>query len=344
MYKAKLSRNIIQGLLALAFTSTAAYGQANMPKEIRMLEQGGPSGESIEQGYIKPFTEKTGIKVIRESPSSVGKLQVMVRSKNIPHVLVELGATNVVQARALDLLEPLDWDAIAPDPMYPEAKWPDAFGYQYFSTIMAWGKGEKAPESWQDFWNVDDFPGKRSLPDYPNYSLPLALLADGVNPEDLYPLDIDRAFASLDKIKDHVAVWWKAGAQAPQLLEDKEVQYAAAWSGRVIGNPAMEYTYKQGILQPAYFVVPKGADPESKAAAMKLLHEMSVAEHQLVAAQIVPYTGPSPEMEKLLDQDKANDYPTSEMNRKVQILADPVWSAENAQAIEKRWQEFKLGL
>ncbi|MFP5405752.1 MAG: extracellular solute-binding protein, partial [Gammaproteobacteria bacterium] len=277
-------------------------------------------------------------------PTSVGKLQAMVQSKNITSTLVELGATNVVQARALGLLEPLDWAAIDPAPMYPEARWPDAFGYQYFSTIMAWQKGAKKPASWADFWNVKDFPGKRALPDYPSYALPLALLADGVKPENLYPLDLDRAFASLGKIKDHVAVWWKAGAQAPQLLEDKEVKYAAAWSGRVVENPKLEYTYNQGLLMLSYFVVPKGADPASKAAAMGLLHEMSQLKNQVVAANIIPYTGPSPDLEQAIAKEKADDYPTSETNKKAQTLADPVWTADNAKAIEKRWQEFKLGL
>lgn len=336
---------ICKGLLMLAAASSMAYAQVkDAPKEIRMIEQGGPSGDSIEQAYIKPFTQKTGIKVVRESPSSLGKLQAMVQSKNITATLVELTMSDAVQARALGLLEPLDWAAINPAPMYPEAKQPDAFGFQYSSTIMVWQKGAKKLANWADFWNVKDFPGKRSLPDYPSYALPLALLADGVKPENLYPIDVDRAFASLQKIKGQVAVWWKAGAQPPQLLEDKEVMYAAAWSGRVVGNPKLEYTYSQGLMSLAKFVVPKGADPASKAAAMGLLHEMSQAKNQAIAANIISYTGPSPDLQKIIAKDKINDYPTSEANKKVQVLNIPSWTPDNVKLIEKRWQEFKLGL
>lgn len=338
---ASLRQAVSTALLAFGLSASAAYAQV---KEIRMLESGGPSGDSIEEAYIMPFTQKSGIKVTRESPTSLGKLQAMVQSKNITSTLVELGATNVVQARALGLLEPLDWTAINPAPMYLEAKLPDAFGYQYFSTIMAWPKGAKRPMSWADFWNVKDFPGKRALPDYPSYTLPLALLADGVKPENLYPMDVERAFASLRKIKDHVAVWWKAGAQAPQLLEDKEVAYAAAWSGRIVGNGKLEYSYNQGLLMPSYFVVPKGADPKAKAAAMALLREMSQAQNQAVAARIIPYTGASPGLEKFIPSERLDDYPTSSKNKKVQALADPVWTADNTKLIEKKWQEFKLGL
>lgn len=332
-------------LATLALFATAAGAQTKAgAKEFRMLESGGPSGDSIEQAYIKPFTDKSGVKVVRESPSGIGKLQAMVQSKNVTSTLVELGSTQVALARALGLLEPLDWAAINPAPMYPEAKLPDAFGYQYFSTVMAWEKGGKKPASWADFWNVKDFPGKRALPDYASYALPLALLADGVKPEKLYPLDVDRAFASLQKIKAHVAVWWTSGAQAPQLLEDHEVKYAAAWSGRIVGNPKLDYTYNQGLLQVSYFVVPKGADAAGKAASMGLLHEMSQLKNQAIASRIIPYTGASPGIEKTVAQDKVNDYPTSEGNKKLQVLSDPTWTAENVKLIEKRWQEFKLGL
>lgn len=337
----KYSKAFALTVLAMAAASSVAHAQV---KEIRMLESGGPSGDSIEQAYVKPFTEKTKFKVVRESPSGIGKLQAMVQSKNVTATLVELGSTQVAMARTLGLVEPLDWAAIDAAPMYPEARMADAFGYQYFSTVVAWEKGAKKPNSWADFWNVKDFPGKRALPDYASYALPLALLADGVKPENLYPLDVDRAFASLQKIKGSVAVWWTSGAQAPQLLEDKEVKYAAAWSGRIVGNPKLEYTYNQGLLQVSYFVVPKGADPATKAAAMGLLHEMSQLKNQSVASAIIPYTGASPGIEKSFAKDKVDDYPTSEANKKLQVLSDPNWTADNVKLIEKRWQEFKLGL
>lgn len=336
-----LCKAMVKGLLMAALTSSMANAQV---KEIRMLESGGPSGDSIEQAYVKPFTARTGIKVVRESPSGLGKLQAMVQSKVVSSTLVELGSTNVILARALGLLEPLDWAMINPAPMYAEAKWPDAFGYQYYSTLMAWEKGAKKMSTWADFWNVNDFPGKRALPDYVSLALPIALLADGVKPESLYPLDVERGFASLKKIKPHITVWWQSGAQAPQLLVDKEVKYSVAWSGRVIGNPKIEYTYNQALLQLSYFVVPKGADPASKAAAAGLLQEMSHLKNQAIASSIIPYTGPSPGIEQTIAKDKVNDYPTSEANKKVQVLTDPGWTADNAKVIEKRWQEFKLSL
>src|SRR5690606_373819 len=117
-----------------------------------------------------------------------------------------------------------------------DAKDDYAIGWSYFSSVMAWRSDTKAPTTWADFWNVKDFPGKRTLPDVPSMVLPVALLADGVPMDKLFPLDIDRAFRSLEKIRDHVSVWWTAGSQPPQLLQDKEVSYAMTYSGRVYGK------------------------------------------------------------------------------------------------------------
>lgn len=62
--------------------------------------------------------------------------------------------------------------------------------------------------------------------------LEAALLADGVPMDELYPLDLDRAFAKLDTIKDDI-VWWTKGAEPSQMLSTGEADYALAWSGRI---------------------------------------------------------------------------------------------------------------
>lgn len=329
---------------AIDYEKIKQIAEENGITELRMTEAGGPSGDSIEQGYLNPFTEKSGVAVVRENPSGLGKLRAMVEAGAVTSVVLELSSPELEQAKALDLVEPLDWDAIDPLPMFEEAKDEGGYGYQYYTTLMAWREDAKAPETWQDFWDVEAFPGKRALPDYAAYILPMALLADGVPVDELYPLDLDRAFASLEKIKDHVAVWWQAGAQPPQLLQDNEVQYAVAWSGRVAGQEGVAYTFKGGQLDIAFFVVPKGADADQKALANAIFYEMSVPENQAVAADVVSYTGNSPDLEPLLPQDRLGEFPTTKANKDVTHLANAKWWFENAEEVETRWQEFKLGL
>lgn len=327
-------------LLMLVASSSFASAQVT---EITIVHSGGKFGESMEACCVKPFTERTGVRVVAETPGGFGKLRAMVEAGNVYASLYDLSGTGVEQARALDLIEPLDWDAINPQGIYDEARLPDAFGVQYYSTIMAWRSDAKAPTTWRDFWNTEDFPGQRALPNYPYHILQIALLADGVPADELYPLDLDRAFASLERIKDHVSVWWEAGAQPTQLLKDNEVQYAVAWSGRVAGEFGLSYSFNEGVLNLSYFVVPRGINPAEKAAAMELLHELSVAENQALAATIISYTGSNPALDPLLPQDRLHEFPTSAQNKAVQNLPDLQWWYENADEVEKRWLEFRLG-
>ena len=54
-----------------------------------------------------------------------------------------------------------------------------------------------------------------------------AFLADGVAPDKLYPLDLDRAFKKLDSIKADI-IWWSAGAQSQQLLASAEAPFGSS--------------------------------------------------------------------------------------------------------------------
>ena len=66
--------------------------------------------------------------------------------------------------------------------------------------VMAWNtklvSADAAPRSWKEFWDVARLPGKRGLWKRAPQTLEVALMADGVEPRNLYPLDVDRAFRS----------------------------------------------------------------------------------------------------------------------------------------------------
>src|SRR5882672_6181617 len=111
---------------ALALLAAPAMAQV---KEFRMIEAGGLSGDSIEKGYIAPFTAKTGIKVIRENPNPFGRLRALVEAGSVTAPLFETGSGGLAQGKALGLVEPLDWNAIAPDKMFSEARDPMGYGY-----------------------------------------------------------------------------------------------------------------------------------------------------------------------------------------------------------------------
>ena len=53
--------------------------------------------------------------------------------------------------------------------------------------------------------------------------LEFALIADGVPMDKLYPLDIDRAFKSMSRIRSAVPKFWDTGALSSTMLADNEV-------------------------------------------------------------------------------------------------------------------------
>ena len=153
----------------------------------------------------------------------------------------------------------------------PEAKKPDWMGSDIYATILAWRTdkyGRSGPKSWADFWDVQKFPGRRAFHKHPIDMLEIALLADGVPKDKIYPIDMDRAFKKLDQIKPHVQVWWTGGAQTTQMLQSGEVDMLPTWNGRAqavidAGGP-VEIGWNQGLYALEGWVIPKG-DPQGRA-------------------------------------------------------------------------------
>jgi len=172
----------------------------------------------------------------------------------------------------------------------------------------------------------------------------MALAADGVPPDKLYPLDVDRAFRSLDRIKPHVRVWWTSGAQPAQLLTDKEVDMASAWNGRIYiihkQGAKVETQWNEGVLMISGWVVPKGA--RNAKLAMELINFFLQVEPQVCYAGGMGYPGINKKIFNLLDKEYARNLPTYPENYKKQILANYEWWVDNRDKVQERWNAWML--
>ncbi|MFV0491715.1 MAG: ABC transporter substrate-binding protein [Pseudorhodobacter sp.] len=250
-------RLFLQGTAATAGVLAAPSIGRAQNKELFINSWGGPWLEAAQAHLFEPFTAATGIKINVVSPVSFAKLAAQVRTGVYEFDVTTLGGGDIVRANQAGLLETLD----AP---YEGGVFENGVGSHAFATAIAWRTDRdwtETPNNWADFWDVERFPGGRSLQRYPARVLPFALLADGVAKEDLYPLDIDRAFAKMDEIKEHVRVWWTAGAQSAQILRDGEVDMIGIWSGRYFevldaGAP-VAMTWNEAEIDRAYWVVAK---------------------------------------------------------------------------------------
>ena len=133
------------------------------------------------------------------------------------------------------LLEPIDWPHRAEGQAVCRAPTTHGIGPCALSTNLAY-RSDKfpngGPKTWAEFWDVKKFPGNRSMFNNAVRAAQFALVADGVPPDKIFPMDVDRAFKKLDQIKPHIKVWWTQGNQSQQLLRDGEVDMMVMWNAR----------------------------------------------------------------------------------------------------------------
>jgi len=211
-----------------------------------------------------------------------------------------------------------------------------------FSLNLFWNTQAlpNAPRSWADVWDVKKFPGKRGLSNLPGFSLEIALLADGVAMDKLYPLDVDRAFASLDKIKPH-AVFLGTSALANAVSAQEVVTgilNLARLKAVAAAGVKLDYTWNQAMIDIQQLVVLKGAPNRDNA--MKAIAYSLDPQPQ---ARILAALGYTPAVKSALaaiDPEKAKDLPGTAATLPTSFYLNAAWWGKNGAAIGKRWQDW----
>lgn len=257
---------------AIAAALMIGASGAATAQELVIATTGGLMRNVMDDHMHMPFQEQTGIEVIPfdiEVPDQWVRAEGMMRTGNVEFDIVTSTAPDLIDRR--DMLQTIPCEELENVMKYglDGACKEYGVGRTVGGAVLAYDTdvfGENGPQTWADFWNVEAFPGPRGLQNTGDcdWWVPvIALLADGVAKEDLFPLDIDRAYAKLDEIKPHINVWWKNGNQVQQIMRDKEVVMTMAYSGRATtiieegGSWAM--SWDGAVLDTAYFSILKGA-------------------------------------------------------------------------------------
>ncbi len=314
---------------------------------ITAVSWGGSYQEAISKAYFQPASEATGIEIREDTLNGLADVRLQVQSGNPTWDLVELGSHECARAVDEGLLEELDFNAIDPDGIPAELITDHWVGSIFFSTVIAWNRdtvGEEGPQNWAEFWDVDRFPGRRSLYHRPITVLEAALMADGVAPGDLYPLDVDRAFRKMEEIKPHVSVWWQSGGQSAQLAADNEVDLILIFNGRIDtvvqdgGN--WDYTFNQGILDYDCYAVPRGS--ANKDAAMRVIGAMVQPE---VMARLPQYINYGPSNAKafevgIIPEEMLPSIPSAPEMLSKQVIFNADWWQAHEADVQERWYDF----
>lgn len=280
------------GLCALALSLSACGGadgpsaDASGGKEIQFYDtSGGQVWDELNATLFKNYTEASGVKVVDDYNEAATKFFGAAEAGQVPWSLVFLPTTNDAE-RAADEghLQKLD-TSIVPVDKLAEGTYND-YGIEVgtFGMVLAWDGGaySTAPSSMADLWDTQKFPGKRCFFNNPQYgwTLEAALLADGVAPADLYPLDTKRALAKLDEIKKDIT-WWSSGAQSLEMFQNNSCDIGILWANRAFTAMSendfdMKISWNGGGYSNSVWAIP--AKAPNAAAAQQLLK--SVIEDQ----------------------------------------------------------------
>lgn len=203
------------------------------------------------------------------------------------------------------------------------------------------------PESWAEWWDPGRYPGPRTLFKGAFGSFEFALLADGVERDALYPLDSDRAIASLRTISGRIIDrWWESGLQPVSWLNSRRAEFASAWHYRVIagqdeGQP-VELVWNQGLLVADHWITPPGAENADVAA--DFIAYASRAEVQAGLARLIALGPVTSGAFDLLDPLELETLPTAPDNLAALVPQDVAWWVANRGAAEERFNSWLLGV
>lgn len=339
----------VAGWLAAAAMLAAPVGAAFAAETVVFSGWGGSIQENQKKIFFDSFEKATGIKVIDIPGVGLAKIKAMVEAKNVEWDVVQAIGMWVPQGEKEGLWEELDYKAIDKGGVPDALAQKHALGNSTYGMILAYNTkafpAGKEPQSWADFWNVDKFPGPRGMFDAPRYMLEIALMADGVAPDKLYPLDVERAYKKLDAIKPKIHVWWKQWPQVPTLLGSGEIVMSLTSNTRITSvkkteNAPAEINWKQSLMTVDWLAVPKGA--KNKANAMKLISYMNKPDLQAQLAKVAGIGPANANALDLLSEADKKDQPSYHFRIGNMTRFGDAWWAENLSKMEERWNAWKL--
>jgi putative spermidine/putrescine transport system substrate-binding protein len=323
---------------------SARRSWAAASKTVTVCSYGGVYQKDQDLAYFQPFQQKyPDIKIVQDSPTNDAKLKAMVEAGAVTWDIM-CAADNFGLAADADWLEPIDYSVIDRNDFIEGYADTYRIGADIEATVLTFRKDKYAaaqPQTFADFFDVQLFPGKRAVWKYaPGGIFEAALVADGVAPEHLYPIDLPRALKKLETIKDHL-IWWDTGAQSEQLLTSGEAALGLLWIGRSMSaaeTSPLSVSWSQWTTQNAFWVVPKGTP--NKAAAMLAIKSFTSPACQSAFSALLPYGPTNKNAVESGGQRYRGNLPTDHLAGRIKL--DSAWWNKNLSKIDPVFQEWLI--
>ncbi|MGI9319319.1 MAG: polyamine ABC transporter substrate-binding protein, partial [bacterium] len=353
-----MSNIIKQTLIASAVAAVSVAASA----DVNVTSWGGAYTSSQQKAYADTWTE--GKVNFVNYNGGLGEVRTQVESGTVTWDIVDVLPHEARVGCDEGLFEELDRSMFTPaadgtsmdDDIMIEVPNDCVVPQIFWSYVPFYEEGTFSgdqPTTIADFFDVEKFPGKRGIHTWPNALIEMALVADGVAIADVYDVmstdeGIDRAFATLDKIKDH-SVFWSSGAKPLELVKSGEVAMSIAYNGRIGAAVLSEgekfvTVWDAQVLEEEWLVLLKGAP--NKDEALKFLVHASAPEQQAGQAKHINY---GPMRTSAFDIMKAGEpwfhngknimehMPNRDEVMARTVIASPEWWADNGDSIGERY-------
>lgn len=329
----------------LIATPLAAYQDADRwrGRTLTVATPGGAYQDAQAAAFFTPFQEATGARLSVEVVD-LGRLRQQVENEETVWDACCVPTEDVIQLGRDGFLTAIDYAVVDPTALFEELGVAMQHGVvvDLYSTTIAYGAGAaEAPQSWADFWDTSRFGSLRALRRNPVGTLEFALLADGVGFADLYPLDTDRAFVSLERIFPNVLSWYEDAQQPVQLVLSGDVGLAAAWNVRIgardIGGRVLAQ-WNGGMLSGDSWTVPLGA--KNADVGMDFINYATRSVPQANFCNILPFGPVNPGALSLIPAERRQFIPTADELRARQFVENWNYWTDQRETLAARFEDW----
>jgi len=320
------------------------------PVTLTYVGYGGDGQAAQIEAWQKPYTAANpNVSFINTSPPDVAQVKAQVESGAIQWDVMAI-APYAAQQNCDTLFEPLEFDDLDETNLVEGAvgecyigNWINTTPFAYRTDAFPEGEG---PESIEDFFDVENFPGQRGIvTNLQNGILEYPLLADGVAPDKLYPLDVDRSLEKLKEIRDVTMFAPNVGA-LQQAVSSNQVDMFFLPDSRLVpllkDGTDLTIVWDVSVASINAFAVPKGSTKLD--AAEEFLASVTAPDQVAKISELLGVAPINLAAKPKLDKFSAQvDVFNPDVNAGDTVVQDIEWYAENFNEVSTQVTNWLAG-
>jgi putative spermidine/putrescine transport system substrate-binding protein len=335
-FKAEAFRSkLLASLVTVVSLLAACSIDAGSGTVLTFVGYGGDGQQAQIDAWQVPFTAAhPDITFVNTSPPDVAQVKAQVESGAVQWNVMTT-APYAAQQNCDTLFEPLDLSGIDRSQLVEGTvgkcylgNWINATPVAYRTDAFPDGQG---PKTVKDFFDKEKFAGRRGIvTNLQNGILEYALLADGVAPDKLYPLDVDRALDKLDTIRDVTTFAPNVGA-LQQAVQGDQVDMFLLPDSRLVPllkqGMGITVVWDETVASLNAFAVPKGSP--NKAAAEQFMASVVQPEQVAKISELLGVAPVNKAAKPKLDEFTKQVEVFGPANTGATVLQDVDWYAQN---------------